>query len=144
MRVIFDTNVFVSFALGSRALAPLQNAWQTGRFTVLVSTYLLAEIEDVLKRPKLAPYLDLDDIEAFLELVTLLGEAVIVKQPFPEFSDPKDRYLLAMLRDGEGDVLVTGDAALLELETFEGKTIVNPTAFITRLFSKKDIDEKVK
>jgi uncharacterized protein len=143
MRVVLDANVLVSMAIRSTKLQPLRNAWETRRFTALITTYLLSEVEDVLTRPKLARYLDPEDIEAFMELTTTLGEAVTLKQPHPEFRDPKDRYLLAMLRDGEGDVLVTGDVRLLELENFAGQTIMNPTTFMTLLFSKKDSDEKV-
>jgi uncharacterized protein len=100
--------------------------------------YLLSEVEDVLTRPKLSRYLDTEDIKAFMEQVTTLGEAVTVEQPHPEFRDPKDRYLLAMLRDGEADVLVTGDIRLLELEAFEEKPIMNPTTFITRYLLEDD------
>lgn len=133
MRVVLDTNVLVSMAIRSTKLQPLRNAWETRRFTTLITTYLLSEVEDVLTRPKLARYLDAEDIEAFMEQVTTLGEAVTLKQPHPEFRDPKDRYLLAMLRDGEADILVTGDSLLLELKTFEEKPIMNPTEFLTLL-----------
>jgi putative PIN family toxin of toxin-antitoxin system len=138
MRVIFDTNVYVSMAIRSTKLKPLRDAWETGLFTTLITTYLLAEVEDVLRRPKLAPYLDVEDVTAFMEQVKTLGEAVIVKQPHPEFRDPKDRYLLAMLRDGEADVLVTGDVLLLELESFLNKPILNPAQFIVYLEKDKE------
>jgi uncharacterized protein len=133
MRVVFDANVFVSMALRSKKLQPLRNAWETRRFTVLVTTYLLAEVEDVLLRPKLANYLNLEEVKTFMELVTTLGEAVVIKQPHPEFADPKDRYLLAMLRDGEADILVTGDALLLGLKSLQEKPIVNPAQFMAYL-----------
>lgn len=123
----------MSFALGSQALEPLQNAWKAGRFTLLVSHYLLLEVNTVLKRDKFAKRVTSEDREAFLNNITALAEAVVVKQPFPDFRDPKDRYLLAMLRDGEADVLVTGDIRLLELKTFEGKPIMNPTELLTLL-----------
>jgi uncharacterized protein len=138
MRVIFDTNVYVSMAIRSTRLKPLRDAWETELFTTLITTYLLAEVEDVLSRPKLAPYLDAEDIEAFMGQVKTLGEAVTVKQPHPEFRDPKDRYLLAMLRDGEADVLVTGGVLLLELNHFEGKPVVNPVQFMAYLEKSKE------
>jgi uncharacterized protein len=130
MRVVLGTNVLVSMAIRSTKLQRLRNAWETGRFTALVMTYLLSEVEDVLTRPKLSRYFDQEDIGAFIELVTTLGAAVTLKQPHPEFRDPRDRFLLAMLRDGEADVVVTGDIRLLELKTFEDKPIINPTTFM--------------
>jgi uncharacterized protein len=133
MRVVFDTNVFVSFALGSRALAPLQTAWLAKQFTVLISSYLLTEVDNVLARNKFAAHVSQEDREELLSDIKALAEAVVVKQPFPEFRDPKDRYLLAMLRDGEADVLVTGDILLLELKEFEEKPILNPADFLKLL-----------
>jgi uncharacterized protein len=133
MRVVLDTNVFVSMAIRSTKLQPLRDAWETERFTALMTTYLLSEVEDVLTRPKLARYLGAGDIKTFIDLMTTLGEAVTLNQPHPEFRDPKDRYLLAMLRDGGADVLVTGDRLLLELEEFEEKPIMNPANFLKSL-----------
>ena len=54
-------------------------------------------------------------------------------KPFPEFGDPKDRYLLAMLRDSDAEALVTGDKALLVLDDFEGRPIISPADFLTSL-----------
>jgi predicted nucleic acid-binding protein len=61
--------------------------------------------------------------------VRLLTEGIL----FPDFPDPKDRYLLAMLRDGEADVLVTGDTLLLELKRFEEKPMISPAQFMALL-----------
>ena len=53
--------------------------------------------------------------------------------PHPDFSDPKDRYLLAMLRDSDAELLVTGDKTLLALESFDNKPILPPAGFLARL-----------
>jgi uncharacterized protein len=133
MGVIFDANIFVSMALRSKKLQRLRDAWEDKQFTVLLSTYLLSEVQDVLSRPKLARYLDEESRESFMQLIKDLSEAVTVKQPHPKFRDPKDRYLLAMLRDTDAEMLITGDSALLELGMFEEKLIINPTEFLELL-----------
>ena len=120
-------------AMQSRRLQPLRDAWEGGRFTVLLSAYLLAETEDVLRRPKIATYLSAADAARFMRLLRALGEPVGLNLPHPEFSDPKDRYLLAMLRDGNADLLVTGDKALLALEHLERKPIVSAAVFVEGL-----------
>ena len=124
--------MLVSLAI-RRRLQPLRDAWEKEQFTVLVSAYLLAEVEDVLRRPKLASYVDAADATQFTRLLRALGEPVSFGQPHPAFSDPKDRYLLAMLRDGGADLLVTGDKALLALESFEGRPILSPAQFAETL-----------
>ena len=66
MRVVLDTNVYVSMAIRSTALKPMRTAWQTGRFTTVVSRYLLAEVQDVLVRDKFAPFIDPEAVRRFL------------------------------------------------------------------------------
>ena len=135
MRVVLDSNVLVSFALRSPALKALQIAWRAKRFTSLISFYLLAEVEDVLGREKFVPYLTVEDRTRFVRDLQALSAIVQPRQPFPEFGDPKDRYLLAMLRDSEAELLVTGDKLLLALETFEAKPVVTPAGLLARLKS---------
>jgi putative PIN family toxin of toxin-antitoxin system len=43
--------------------------------------------------------------------------------------DPKDNFLLALVKDGNADYLITGDDDLLVLETFEKTKIVTLTDF---------------
>ena len=138
LQVIFDTNIFVSFALGSSKLKKLQEAWLDNAFTVVISSYLLAEIEDVLGRGKFSKYITAEETYKFLELVRALSKAVVPNQPFPEFSDEKDRYLLAMLRDNDASVLVTGDKKLLELERYADNLIINPHVFLNDYVSSDD------
>ena len=133
MLVVLDSNVLVSFALRSRALKPLQDAWRAERFSSLVSPYLLAEVEDVLGRAKFVPYLSAEDRAQFVRDLLAFSEVVRPRQPFPEFEDPKDRYLLAMLRDSDAEGLVTGDKALLALGDFEGKPTISPSDFLAHL-----------
>lgn len=132
MRVVVDTNVFVSIAIGGRALAPIRDAWEAGRITLLISEPLLSELEEVLSREKLARYFRGGRQRAYLEAIEKVGEWVYPEEPYPEFADVKCAYLLAMLRLG-GDVLVTGDKALLDLEHFEDTVILSPRDFTESL-----------
>lgn len=133
MRVVLDTNVLVSLALRSRAMRPLREGWEDGRFVVLTSTELIDELESVLGRAKFSERLGAAQRMEFLAFVGIFGETVISLRPYPEFDDPKDRFLLAMLRDGEADALVMGDKALLEMRRFEGTPIFSPAEFTQRL-----------
>ena len=93
----------------------------------------MAELKEVLERPKVRRVLSDVRREAFLEDVVAFGTFVEVAPPFPKAPDPEDDFLLAMLRDGEADTLVTGDRALLALERFEGQLILNPAGFAEKL-----------
>ena len=101
MRVVLDTNLLVSPALvqGGR-LAPIWDAWREGRFEVLVCDELLAEVGEVLQRPKLARYVDDEARAVLLRNLRSLTLHVTLSEPFPPFEDAKDRFLLALVRDG--------------------------------------------
>ena len=133
MRVVLDTNIYISFALDSAALRPLRSAWLAGRFRVYVSTYLLAEVGNVLTRSKFIPYLTPGSAEELTDLLVSLGQPMTTRLPHSDFSDPKDCYLLAMLRDSDAELLVTGDKTLLALESFDNKPILPPAGFLARL-----------
>src|SRR5712691_8924090 len=52
MRVVLDTNVFVSMTLGGQ-VGKINDAWKSDKFTLIVSDAILSEYLDVLSRPKL-------------------------------------------------------------------------------------------
>ena len=138
MSVIVDSNVLVSIALKSTVLAPIQEAWLEERFILLGSQTLLREIEEVLRRKKFRALLSLEEVDVFL---ANLREAVTwmePREPYPDFSDPKDMFLLAMARDYKAELFVTGDRALLKLGHFEETIILSPRDFIERLKGTDD------
>lgn len=130
LRVVLDTNVLISLALAQRGpLLELREAWEAGRFGVLVAPPLLNEVRGVLERPKIATRLSRERRDGLLLRLERLTEPVACLEPYPEFPDPADSFLLAMVRDGGADVLVTGDGALLALGSFGGAGILSARAF---------------
>ena len=132
MQLILDANILISFALRSKALRALQDAYVAQDFVTIVSSYLLAEVDTVLARPKFAKYISESERQEVVQELFNLAKVIQIKQPFPEFIDPKDRYLLAMLRDSDAELLVTGDKKLLELGEYATKAIISPQEFIAR------------
>lgn len=134
MRVVIDTNVLVSWLISkSDTMQGLRHAWETGRFTLLVSDELISELREVLDRPRLQRYLKPGEAPSFIEAVRQGSFAIMIQPPYPAAPDPDDAYLLAMLRDGTADVLVSGDKALVALERFENADILTPRAFAAYL-----------
>lgn len=81
MRVVLDTNVFVSAAISTGAPHRVVQAWLDRRpFDVVMCPELLAEVTEVMtERPKLRRWLSLDDAHAFV--VRLATETVMVDTP---------------------------------------------------------------
>jgi putative PIN family toxin of toxin-antitoxin system len=130
-----DVNVIIS-ALLSRDGSPatVLRAWQDGRFELIVSPVLLAELGRALKYPKLRRRIPAEDAEA---VVDWLGRAATLASdpadPAPVRSvDPGDDYLLA-LAASETAVIVSGDDHLLSLQ---GSAPVYPPAEFLELLER--------
>ncbi len=129
-RVVIDTNVFVS-ALAIEDSIPfrvVETAFTSAR--ILVSTETLAELVEVLQRPKLARYFSSRNVAVVLERLRREGEVVTVQTTRRRSRDPKDDAWLDLAVDGAADLLVTGDQDLLVLGTVEQTRIVTPAAFL--------------
>jgi len=133
VRAVLDANVIISALLsrnGSPARALL--AWQQGRFELIVSPLLLAELERALAYPKLRRWIPIDEAERFLEWLTRSTTVVPDPDGPPPLrsADPGDDYLLA-LAAAEDALLVSGDDHLLSLRP--GPPIHSPAEFLALL-----------
>ena len=130
--VTLDSNVYISFVISPKPpLSTIRDAWLDGSFIAALSQDLYDELERVTSYPHLAKFFRNGEREAFLTRLRTLCLRVHPEKPYPEFSDPDDAYLLAMLRAPATELLVTGDKALLALTSFADKPIMSPAAFVT-------------
>jgi len=117
LRAVLDANVLIS-ALLSRTGAParLLLAWQEGRFELIVSPGLLAELGRALAYPKLQRLIPTSDAEAFV--AWLSRSALLARDPDApgpiRCVDPGDDYLISLAANQHA-VLVSGDGHLLAL-----------------------------
>lgn len=100
-----------------------------GRFVLITSEPLLAELEQVLAYPRLASAIAEPD-----ELVRLVAEVAIVVEPGRELTvverDPADNRVFEAAVSAKVDFIVSGDSDLLEIGEFEGVRVVTPREFI--------------
>jgi putative PIN family toxin of toxin-antitoxin system len=117
LRAVLDVNVLIS-ALLSRTGTParLLLAWQEGRFELVVSPGLLAELSRALAYPKLRRLIPASDAEAFV--AWLSRSALLARDPDGPAPihcvDPGDDYLISLAADQHA-VLVSADGHLLAL-----------------------------
>jgi putative PIN family toxin of toxin-antitoxin system len=111
--------------------ALLLSAWRSGRFELIVSNLLLAEVERALSYPKLRRRISEDDARTAVRWLRL--EATVRPDPSGppavHSDDPDDDYLIA-LAAVERAVLVPGDEHLLRLGS---NAIASPATFLARL-----------
>lgn len=96
---------------------------------------LLAELEEVLLRPKFRRYLDVDQAQNYVALVGRIGEHHPDPVVPPDLTaDPDDDYLVALTQAAGADYLISGDPHLAGL-TGIAFPVLSPRAFLERLGS---------
>ena len=128
VKVIFDTNVWISFLIGKH-LSKLQSYLSDGRITVITTDQLLAELKLVSQRKKLRKYFPSETVNEFISILEIISENFEITSRHHESRDPKDNFLLDLIDYSKADYLVTGDKDLLDLESFMNAKIVSPSVF---------------
>lgn len=139
IRAVVDTSVLVSAFVGDPAAGPgqLVEAWREQQFELVVSPRLLAELTDVLTRPKLERWGGEGRAEAYVEaFAALSAEYADSDEPLPSgVRDPDDAYLVDLARSSGTDVLVSLDRDLLDAQ-LPDLTVLDPAHFLARLASE--------
>lgn len=127
---VFDTNAVVSALLLKKSVArqAFDRAQSEGK--LLVSTAIVTELNDVLKREKFNKYIK--EEERFLFLTALIRAAILVEitVTINDCRDPKDNKFLELAISGNADCIVSGDDDLTSLHPFRGIPILTPRAYL--------------
>ena len=128
---VVDTNALISRLLVPEGVAAkaVDHALASG--VLLVSDETLAELVEVLNRPKFDPYLIDEDRRRFMELLGGVARIISITRRHCDCRDPRDNKFLDAAVNGEARAIITGDKALLELDPFHDIRIVRPAAFLT-------------
>ncbi|HEY3910481.1 MAG TPA: putative toxin-antitoxin system toxin component, PIN family [Stellaceae bacterium] len=128
MRVVVDTNVFVSAALKDRS--PPSNAVHLAaeRDLILKSSTTEQELLITLARPRLAPLIP-ERFLVWLEEVLTSAELVPITEQIVACRDPKDDKFLELAVSGHADLIISGDVDLLTLNPFRGIPIITPAFY---------------
>ena len=131
MRVVLDTNVFVSAAIQSGASHRIvQHLIRENSDELIICDEILSEIRDVLvSRSRLRKWISLDDAKRYVEMLQqhfnfVPDPAVII----PLSRDSDDDYILALAQRERADYVVSGDKDLLVLHVPEF-SILTPAKF---------------
>jgi uncharacterized protein len=133
LRVVLDPNVFVSAALSATGPpADIIRAWRDGRFELVVSPLLMAELARVLRNRKLEERLLAGAADEIVRRIragaTSLDDAT--HEPPIRAEDPDDDYLIALSATARA-ALVSGDRHLLRLA--DRIPVYTPAAFLASL-----------
>jgi len=138
LKVVLDTNVFVSSLLSTRGLpAKVVDSWREGKYLLVTSPAILTEIRQVLHLKRIMEQYRLlpQDIE---DLLTLIEKDALMVPGCSNAAnavpgDPRDEMFLSCAAEAGADLIVSGDHHLLNLAEYGGTPIVTVQQFFERL-----------
>ena len=132
MKVVCDTNIYISFLkFGGKAEILLEHVFR-GEFDLVISPEIIRETADVLK--KKFGWED-EEIERSIMVLTKACQVVRPTQRIEKVkSDISDNRILECAVEGKVDYIVTGDKKhLLPLKKFHGIRIYSPQKFLKKV-----------
>lgn len=131
LKVVMDTNVFVSGVFFSGPPYQILKAWQSGEFELVVSQDILDEYQrvgEILAKER--PKIDLNPILTFILEHAKVYISAELKESVCE--DPDDDKFLACALASGSRVIISGDKHLLKISGYEGIEVLKPREFVDR------------
>ena len=131
MRVILDTNVFISGIFFSGPPSQILKAWVNQSFQIVLSQQILNEYQRVAE--DLSFKFQTIDILPIIKLVTIHGHFVDTKGlDISVCEDPDDDKFLVCAVAGKCKTIISGDKHLLKLTGYEGIVVLSPRNFVDK------------
>jgi len=132
MKVVLDTNIFISGIFWKGDSNKIILKWKEGKFTLVSSLETILEVTKVLKDFKIK----LPD-EIIKEWTDLIVRNSIIVEPKEKIiivkDDPTDNIFIEIAVAGNVDYIVSQDNHLLKLKEFRGLKIITPEEFNTKI-----------
>jgi len=135
LKVVMDTNVFVSGVFFSGPPYQILQAWQSGEFELVVSQEILDEyrpVGEILGEEH--PKIDLNPILSFVIEHAKVYKPAKLKEPVCE--DPDDDKFFACALASGSKVIVSGDKHLLKVSGYEEIEVLKPREFADRYLAE--------
>jgi putative PIN family toxin of toxin-antitoxin system len=130
MRVVADSNIFISTLQFGGKPAKFIRAAEEERLRLLASEPILLEIADVLSRKFNRSG---DEIAASLAHIRSIADMVVPQFAIAACVDPDDDRILEAAVEGRADAIVTGDKHLLSMKSFRKIEICTVRDFLSAL-----------
>lgn len=102
---------------------------------VFADENLMTEIKEVAYRDKFRKFISIEDVDIFIEVISLRLTIIKSTSIFFDSPDPDDNYLLALAIDAKADYLIMGDKkGIISLSPFQGISIIRLHELIDILY----------
>ena len=126
MKVVLDTNVIIA-SFATRGLCHAVFELCLDRFEIVISSFLIKEVETNLAKKLKLPHKLTREITEFLFESAKTTE--IDNIPQEVCKDPADARILALAQNSNAAYLITGDKELLTIKKFGSMKILSPRQF---------------
>lgn len=131
MKVILDTNVFISGIFFSGPPSQILKAWENQSFQILLSQHILAEYQRVAET--LSSKYPSIDILPIIELIIIHGTFVDTRGfDISVCEDPDDDKFLECALASKCKTIISGDKHLLKLTGYEDIVVLSPRNFVEK------------
>lgn len=131
VRILIDTNVLVSALLFGGVPGQVVDAARDGQVDGIVSLHILAELREVLTRPRFG--LDIHLADSLAEEIAQFCEVVPVERASDTWCiDADDDPVIEAALSAGAQVVITGDAHLLSLR-IAGVRFANAAEFVAEM-----------
>ncbi|MBL6996134.1 putative toxin-antitoxin system toxin component, PIN family [Desulfobacula sp.] len=131
MKIVLDTNVFISGVFFSGPPYQILKAWRNQEFQIVISPEILDEYHRVGK--ELSAKFSMVDIGPILKLIIAKAELVeAASLDEAVCDDPDDDKFFAGAIAGESMLIVSGDKHLLKMSGYQGIEVIRPRQFVDK------------
>jgi len=136
LKLVLDTNTFVSAFFWEGNEAELLRKIEQGKAKLYITTEILKEVEEVVKRPKfneIMKKVSLTPDQIVQKIFSLSHLIIAPKLNIKACRDEKDNKFLECAESSKADYLVSGDEDLLSLEEYKGIPIARTSRILKLL-----------
>ena len=131
--VVLDTNVLISYLLGSTNAGKIVRGAVEGHFTPVISEALPQEFIRTVYKPRIARFLGPKYALKFIEDWREGARCATPIQKFDVCEDPSDNMLFECAVVVRARYIVSGDKAVQSVRKFEGINVLSPKTFIEKV-----------
>ena len=129
MKIVLDTNVFISGIFFHGPPAQILEAWKKSKIQIVLSKEIIEEYQRVAET--LAEKFPEVDISSIIELITIYCEIIDTNgiEVF-EFEDPDDNKFIECAIASNTKLIVSGDKHLLKINGYQEIVVHKPREFV--------------
>ena len=129
MRIVLDTNVFISGIFFNGPPSQILKAWKDKKIQIVFSKEILAEYQRVGEELS-SKYSEID-MTPIIDMLTIYGEVVETKDLSASVcEDPDDDKFIECAISSKCKLIVSGDKHLLKISGFQKIEVLKPREFV--------------